>query len=271
MKKRFFAIMCALLVSIGCASCSGNTDSPAETTSPKESVKAPDTEAQTEAQTEAEPQIKFSEETMDGKNVYRVARVEKKADIDWTKVTAAAIDKYGWLECTEYKAYAQLVYAEDFGFVCRMTCEESNPIATYKNFDDPVCLDSCMEFFVSIDGNKYLNLEANSIGTKCMGFGKGRSGRVTVKRKIKEGFPAIPQVDDGVWTLTYELSVDDLMLFYTDIDASIFVPGFTFSGNFYKTGGKDITGNEHYGMWNEIKTEGPDFHQPSQFGTFILE
>ena len=40
---------------------------------------------------------------------------------------------------------------------------------------------------------------------------------------------------------------------------------------FYKTGGADITGNEHYGMWNEVGTENPDFHRPEYFGKFIIE
>lgn len=266
--QRKLAIM-ALTVALvlPAASCAGDGGGGAQSTDGSaESSSAPVT---TEAVTEAE--IQFSEETMNGKNVYRVKRVEKKADIDWNAVPAAAIDNYSWVDCTEYKAYAQLVYAEDFGFVCRMTCEESEPAATYTKFNDPVCLDSCMEFFVIFDGNKYLNLEANSIGTKCMGFGAGRGNRLSVDKKIPGGFAAIPEVGDGVWTLTYELSLEEIKLFYPDVTAETFAAGYEFSGNFYKTGGKDITGNEHYGMWNEVKTENPDFHQPTQFGVFIME
>ena len=230
------------------------------------------TETRTETQTETEEEtLFFTEEKMDGKNVYRVARFAKKADIDWKKVSAAPIDKYKWVECCEYKAYAQLAFAEDFGFVCRMTCEETNPVATFTKMDDAVCLDSCMEFFVIFDGDKYLNLEANSIGTKCRGFGARRENRKPVQRVLPEGFPAIPEVGETEWTLTYELSMEDIKKFYPDVDFATFASGYEFSGNFYKTGGKDITGNEHYGMWNEVMTEKPDFHQPPYFGTFIME
>lgn len=93
-----------------------------------------------------------------------------------------------------------------------------------------------MEFFVIFDGDKYLNLEANSIGTKCMGFGARRENRKPVKRVLPEGFPAIPEVGENEWTLTYELSMEDIKKFYPDVDFATFAAGYEFSGNFYKTG-----------------------------------
>ena len=256
------ALMCAPLIS-----CAG------EEKEPEETGKTTDTAAATEEVTEAqtEEQIKFTEEIMDGKKVYRVQRAAKKDEIDWTKVPAAAIDGYKWVKCTEYKAYAQLVYAEDFGFVCKMTCEEKDPVATFTETDSAVCLDSCMEFFVIFDGEKYLNLEANSIGTKCQGFGKKRESRAKVARKLEGGFASIPEVGEDKWTMTYELPLDQIQIFYPDVTAETFAAGYEFTGNFYKTGGAEQTGNEHYGMWNVVETENPDFHQPSYFGKFIME
>lgn len=267
-RKTALLALCAAL-SLPLAACAGGGEKePAGTSGAVTS----DASAEiTETETTTEEEIIFSEEEMNGKNVYRVKRVEKKADIDWNSVPAAAIDSYGWVECTEYKAYAQLVFAEDFGFVCRMTCEEDSPAATYTKFDDPVCLDSCMEFFVCFSGNSYLNLEANSIGTKCMGYGPSRESRKSIRYRLPGGFDAMPEVSDGVWTMTYELSMENIQIFYPDVTVETFAPGYEFSGNFYKTGGQEITGNEHYGMWNEVRTENPDFHQPSQFGIFIME
>jgi len=271
MNKRIISLILASLMCVPLVSCdSGNTENTDETTDTTEqSTEEVTTEAQTEAQTEE--QIIFTEEEMDGKRVYRVARVAKKDEIDWTKIPAAAIDNYKWLECTEYKAYAQLVFAEDYGFICKMTCEESNPAATYTEMDSAVCFDSCMEFFVIFAGEKYLNLEANSIGTKCMGFGKKRDTRAKVNRKLKGGFDAIPEVTEDKWTLTYMLPMEQIQIFYPDVTFDTFSSGYEFSGNFYKTGSADITGSEHYGMWNVVETEGPDFHQPSFFGKFIME
>ncbi|MDD6236825.1 MAG: carbohydrate-binding family 9-like protein, partial [Clostridiales bacterium] len=39
-------------------------------------------------------------------------------------------------------------------------------------------------------------------------------------------------------------------------------------GNFYKCG--DKTKHPHFGMWNPINNEFPDFHLPQFFGRIIL-
>lgn len=212
-------------------------------------------------------------ENEDQMKEYKVSRFKTRdellAHID--TVPAAEIDTYGWTNGKEYKATARLALAEDYGFVCRMECEESSPAAVCTEENGPVCLDSCMEFFVSFDGKSYLNLETNSIGTKCMGFGPERHNRIRVNTRIPGGFTAIPEVGDGKWSVTYELSFDEIALFYPGMSAETFVPGYEFTGNFYKTGSADITGSEHYGMWSECLTENPDFHRPEFFGKLIME
>ncbi|MGN1071022.1 MAG: carbohydrate-binding family 9-like protein [Candidatus Fimadaptatus sp.] len=40
-------------------------------------------------------------------------------------------------------------------------------------------------------------------------------------------------------------------------------------GNVYKGGGK--TRFEHYGMWNPVTSDHPDFHRPESFGLLVLE
>ena len=40
-------------------------------------------------------------------------------------------------------------------------------------------------------------------------------------------------------------------------------------GNFYKCG--DDTKYPHFGCWNEVVWEEPDFHRPECFGDLILE
>ena len=130
-----------------------------------------------------------------------------------------------------------------------------------------------MEFFAVWDGGQsYLNIEANSIGTLCVGFGPSRETRYSAANILKDDmFVVTPNVDEGKWTLTMEIPIEKLQKFYSNITDETFVSGYSFTGNFYKTGGADITGNEHYGMWNEVDTENPDFHQPSYFGKFIME
>lgn len=204
---------------------------------------------------------------------YKIRRFATKDELlaHIAEIPAAEIDTYGWTNGKEYKATARLALSEDYGFVCKMECEESAPAAVCTEENGPVCLDSCMEFFVSFDGKSYLNLETNAIGTKCMGFGPGRHNRIRVNTRIPGGFTATPEVGDSKWSVTYEVSFDEIALFYPELSAATFVPGYEFTGNFYKTGSADITGSEHYGMWSECLTENPDFHRPEYFGKLIME
>lgn len=275
------------IVSLLCAgmlltACAGNNEAPdAGTTAGTTNapVTTVETTAETTAETAAEPaestNVIYQNEVEENMSVYNVKTFESLDAVDWDSVTAASVNNYKWVECTEYETWAKLVYVKDWGFLCQMTCMEDDPVATYENFGDTVCLDSCMEFFAIFDnGSEYLNIESNAKGTLCLEFGMDRGSRRTALRYLKadEMFVVTPTVEEGKWTLTMELPFEKLQKFYgADFNAEVVVPGYTFTGNFYKTGGKDNTGNEHYAMWNVIDTENPDFHQPSQFGKFIIE
>ncbi len=205
---------------------------------------------------------------------YTVKRFESVNSIDWTVVDLAPIDTYKWVNSVEYEAYAQLVYVEDWGFVCRMTCMESDPPAQYTQFGDPVYLDSCMEFFAAFDGQRYINIESNSIGALVCQFGAAKANRqpatnyLTMANMIKTN----PAVEDDYWTLTIELPLTKLQAFYgSNMTDSTFSSGYSFKGNFYKIGSDPQTGVRHYGMWNEVGGTSPDFHQPSYFGTIVME
>ncbi len=52
--------------------------------------------------------------------------------------------------------------------------------AFYRNSNDPVYKDSCVEFFVSLDKKTYYNFEFNSLSTCLAGFGPGRGSRSSV-------------------------------------------------------------------------------------------
>ncbi len=217
----------------------------------------------------------YQDEVENNMNVYTIKTFNSADEVVWDTVTAASVNNYKWVECETYETWAQLVYIKDWGFLCRMTCLESFPAATYKNFADPVCLDSCMEFFAIWYGDtNYLNIESNSIGTMCIQYGASRESRRDARRhlKLEDMFVMNPSVENGYWTLTMEIPIEKLQAFYgKGLTADTFVSGYSFTGNFYKTGGADITGNEHYAMWNEVMTENPDFHRPEYFGKFIME
>lgn len=263
------ALLCAALCSaLLLSSCGGNGDEAAASSEKKTTI------AETTAPA-VETNVIYQDEVEENMSIYRIKTFDTVDSVDWDSVTAASVNNYKWVDCEKFETYAKLVFVKGWGFLCQMTCIESDPAATYTKFDDPVCLDSCMEFFAIWDNtsDQYLNIESNSIGTMCIGFGPGREYRRSALRYLKEEemFKMNPVVEDGRWTLTMEIPVEKLQKFYKDLTAETFVSGYTFKGNFYKTGGADITGNEHYAMWNEVGTENPDFHRPEYFGKFIIE
>ena len=262
MKKRIlfcFAIL-ALTVFI-LTSCSENFDLPNGTTSA-------DTTA---SDTTAAPEISFTDEAENGVSIYKIKTVSEVKDINWYDIPAVAIDTYKWVECEEIDAYAQLVFVSDYGFICRMTALESDPFTRYTEYGDPACLDSCLEFFVTFDGEKYMNIEANSGGALYVGIGASRNDHTPAHEIIPESemIEVTPEVKDDEWTVTINLPLEKIEQLY-EKTLSDFESGFTFGGNFYKTECAD-NGNEHYGMWNEVSSDLPDFHRPDSFGKFIIE
>ena len=190
---------------------------------------------------------------------YTCKHYEYLSDVDWNKVEKAMIDKFGW-GYTDYKplCYAQGVYTDDAGMVIKLTAFEQNPRATKTEFMDSVCNDSCLEFFFSADRVAYTNFEFNALGTQHTSVGapghRGPIDQFTERPVIKaERF-------DDRWTITFALSHKMVK----DITGKELTRGAQFYGNFYKCG--DECEHKHYGMWNEVETDTPSFHQPAYFG-----
>ncbi len=265
-ERGILTALCAAFILAGC------------TKAPEDAARVTSGAVQTASQSEVtvyETQQNTENEEDEKMSIYKIKTFDTVDAVDWDSVTPAEVNTYKWVECETYSTTAKLVYVKGYGFLCRMECAEESPVATYTNFDDPVCLDSCLEFFAIWDNESenYLNIETNSIGTMCIGFGPSRESRRTALRylPLEDMFRMNPVVEDGKWSVTMDIPLEKLRKFYKNITADTFVSGYTFTGNFYKTGGADNTGNEHYAMWHEINTEHPDFHRPEQFGTFIIE
>lgn len=203
---------------------------------------------------------------------YIVKCFDDASAVDWDTVPDAEIDIYKWVDSVEYEAYGQLVYVQDYGFICRMTCMESDPPAQYTRFGDPVYFDSCMEFFAAWDNQSYINIEVNSLGTLCSQFGKTQSKRKPITDYLGEDiFEVTPCVNEDSWSITVYIPLSKLERFYgTAVSTEVLVSGYTFTGNFYKIGADPETGVRHYGMWTEVGGDTPNFHQPAYFGTFVI-
>lgn len=263
MKKFILAILTSVLfvLLVGCSNNNavgvGDETTEADVTVPNETI----------------PDTTVTDESENGINIYRVKRLSGTETIDWYSVPAVSIDTYKWVECRPVEAYAQLVFVENYGFVCRMTALESDPFARYTEYGDPACLDSCLEFFVSFDGERYINVEANSAGALYVGIGSSRDDHTPADKifSTDEMISVAPETEEDKWSITIDLTLEDLEKLYgRDMPSEQFSSGSTFGGNFYKTESAD-NGNEHYGMWNEIRSDIADYHLPEFFGKFIIE
>lgn len=289
MTKKLKLLICALLgAAVLCTACSGeNTaeesvpaDSSAEISA--ESAETTEDSLYNEESSESAEESSIADETASTESsaeekkeaVYTVKTFDSADAIDWSIVESAAIDTYKWVDSVEYEATAQLAYVKDYGFICRMTCVESDPPAIYTQFGDPVYLDSCMEFFAAWDGKSYINMEVNSIGTLCCQFGPSKQGRLSATDflSLEEMFVATPVVGEEEWNITIDIPLEKLQRFYGEnLSADIFTSGYSFKGNFYKIGSDPVTGVRHYGMWSVVDTQSPDFHRPEYFGTIVME
>lgn len=114
-----------------------------------------------------------------------------------------------------------------------------------------------------------MNMEMNARGTLLSCLGTDRHARVPV-RDITGG--SIPDVRGEIlpdrWSVTAGIPATLLGKVYGS-DPAVFTPGYSFRGNFYKCG--DETAVPHYGMWNPVCTDKPDFHRPEYFGDFVID
>ena len=207
---------------------------------------------------------------------YRITRLPagtSPAEIEWSVLPVARIDTYQWLDGYTPEAMAQLAYIEGECFVLRMQCAEKNPLCRYRAYNEPVYTDSCLEFFADYTGDgRYVNMEMNACGTLLSGVGTGRGNRPPIK-DLCGGviFPVSARIDADAWRVEAVIPVAMLADIYgvtqEELTAKL-SSGYTFRGNFYKCG--DQTAVPHYGMWNPVDTEKPDFHRPEYFGDLVL-
>ena len=191
-------------------------------------------------------------------------------DVRWDTVPTACVDHFFWYEGHTPATTARLVYVEDFGFLLRMTCAETAPRAVYTRYNEPVYTDSCMEFFCDWLGDgRYVNMEMNALGTLLSCVGPDRHARTPIA-DLTDGeiFSVKGEICDGYWQVTAEIP-SALLCRILGVDSIPFGHGYTLRGNFYKCG--DDTAVVHYGMWNPVGTDKPDFHRPEYFGALVIE
>ena len=200
--------------------------------------------------------------------------ISKDADLEVVsrhldQLEFSKIDTDSWPEYN-YKPSIAFVMAHsgDCIFI-KFNVLEKYTQAIYRHNNSPVSKDSCVEFFISLDGgNDYYNFEFNCIGTCKVGFGTkdrkernylpddiidriNRQALIRTGRKYHEGLVA--------WELTVSIPIE--VFCYNNIPS---FTGLKSRANFYKCG--DNLPEPHFIVWNDVKAEKPDFHLPEFFG-----
>ena len=146
--------------------------------------------------------------------------------------------------------------------------------AVNTGFNSAVWEDSCVEFFIALEGDtNYYNFEFNAIGTVLGAYGPDRHSREWLPEETLEQVETTPSLGKGIienmegdlsWELDIVLPVSSFCHHQVRD-----IAGMKNSGNFYKCG--DKLNKPHFLSWQPVLTEKPDFHLPRYFGEIIFE
>ena len=184
------------------------------------------------------------------------------------------LDVVNWEEFSYHpEVTVQMAYNEEELFLQYKVSEQSVKAEVTKS-NGRVWTDSCVEFFLSPDGNdEYYNLEMNCIGTALLGFRKKGDPTVhasneqiaSIRRISSLGNSPFAELKKRTeWQIT--VAIPWKAFFKHDLKPA---SGTKMRGNFYKCG--DELSVPHFVSWTKIKTEKPSFHNPEFFGGLELE
>ena len=151
--------------------------------------------------------------------------------------------------------------------------------AVAETTHDPVCQDSCVEFFFTCGkdvARGYFNLETNCGATLLFYHQKEKGKNVRAvatedcqRIKIMSSMPkkVDPEIaEPTLWTVKYALPIA-MLKEYTHVTEP--GPGVVWKANFYKCA--DKTSHPHWLTWNPVDRPRPNFHLPQYFGTIVFE
>lgn len=219
-------------------------------------------------------------------HVVRRVRSPVKVDADWDKgtwkdVPAVTLAYY----MGDKPAFAPRVQAKaawddrNLYFIWRV--DDQYVLARRTKHQDPVCLDSCVEFFFTpgddADVYGYSNLEISCAGVMWLAAHPANAGEVklppedlaTVEIAASLRGPIDPEIAaPTVWTLECRLPIDTMA---KHARGKFVRParGVSWRANFYKCA--DESSHPHWLTWSPVVWPAPAFHMPPQFGCLTFE
>lgn len=188
-------------------------------------------------------------------------QLKKIRAFEFDKLESFELKETGWLFPSGISAFAKLGYDEN-NLYCLMETKEENIRAEYFRELDPICEDSCLEFFFAPnhDSEKYFNFEWNYNGALYLGFGGARATRVRqIVKNPKELFDPMPYKTVDGWGIKFKIPFSFIRMYFPDFSTDTVL-----YCNFYKCGDKTI--QPHYLAWAPLSCDRPDFHRRGDFG-----
>lgn len=197
----------------------------------------------------------------------------------WSAAEQIVVAHFPWEDSGHRPRVSARVLWDEHWLALRFDVEDRYVRAVAQNFNDSVCVDSCVEFFVAPSAdpeqNAYFNFEVNCGGTillhRCASTAERDGGQQSRSVTDEDGatiriahtLPKIvePELEEPTtWAVEYHVPWS---LFEAYFGAVTPGSGTTWRANFYKCG--DGTSHPHWGSWSPVDTPRPNFHQPSSF------
>jgi hypothetical protein len=201
---------------------------------------------------------------------------------DWSAVSPIEIDFF-FEHSSDHRPRTQArLMCDDDQLYVRFDVADRYVKAVARNYQDMVCKDSCVEFFIQPKaGGDYLNFEVNAGGIMllyCIPVAADGSARMdqlqpvpfdrVKEMKIRHSLPSRiePEITEPCeWTIEYNIPFS---LFEQYGLLSRPLAGQIWRANFYKCA--DATSHPHWGVWSTIPN-GRGFHRPEYFSELVFE
>jgi hypothetical protein len=199
---------------------------------------------------------------------YSLDQISSKLDA----IPKNPIDQTPWDNEADVTATFTIVYTESSIFLKFFVTEE-HVSARYNQPNDAVYKDSCVEFFITLEGvTGYYNFEFNCKGNAHVGFGEHRENRELIPLPLLDqiqtaaSFKTVHIANKAMikWELT--IAIPFASFWHHDIKS---LKDQIAKVNFYKCG--DELPQPHYLCWSPIQSAEPDFHLPEFFADAIFE
>ena len=218
--------------------------------------------------------------------VYKVKKALKSFDLksgwnngQWAQAEVLELKNYMGSKPEHFpKTQVKLLYDANNIYIF-FRVEDQYVRAAAQKLHDPVCKDSCVEFFFTPgeDISKgYFNVEINCGGTLLMYHQIARRENAIQiaeqdcqRIKIYTSMPkkVEPEIKEPtIWTVQYSLPFEILGKY-----AKVIAPAanIKWRANFYKCA--DATSHPHWLTWSKVNRPSPDFHVPECFGVLSFE